>query len=325
MSRPSKITVVEALRGLAVTAVCFAHFGKPAGTGGTLPEMFAAMEVYFRFAVHVFFLISGFVITYSMHMGKYELNDYFTFISKRFLRLHPPYLAALAISLAIAAISYHYRHLHNPETPLSIVKSLFFLHAPSANPVFWTLKIEAQFYLFIGLFFPVLNKFPKATLLVSLPLFLFLSQYLGPACLDMLKWMPFFLTGIIGFRIYIQDTDSHLEYFLLGILIVFSFLFYGTGEALTAAATLFLMLGYRKPVHSALTYLGEISYSLYLIHFPVGIKFINLLQRYTAPGLNWLLFIGASLLSFCCALLFWRYIEKPFAKLSKKVKYVRAK
>ncbi|HKG07489.1 MAG TPA: acyltransferase [Pedobacter sp.] len=325
MSRPSKISIVEVLRGLAVTAVCFAHFAKPVGTAGHFTGMFNSMEFYFKFSVHVFFVISGFVIPYSMHMSKYTIKDYLRFIAKRFLRLHPPYLIALIFTLIIAALSYNYRGLPNPETPLSVLKSLFFMHAPTTNPVFWTLKIEAQFYIFIGLFFAVLQKYPRTALLIAAPILLFLSQTDAVLYLDMLNWIPFFLIGIVGYLIYIKTENLSFEYGMMAALIAFSFIFYGFGEALAGLGTTVLMLYYKGSVNSVFSFLGEISYSLYLIHFPIGIKFINLVQRYVAPELNWLLFILAFIISLLCAWAFWRFIEKPSAKLSKMVKYVRAK
>ncbi|MHB8208815.1 acyltransferase family protein [Mucilaginibacter sp.] len=49
----------------------------------------------------IFFVISGFVIPYSLFKANYELKHYFKFLYKRVLRLHPPYLAALLIILKV--------------------------------------------------------------------------------------------------------------------------------------------------------------------------------------------------------------------------------
>jgi peptidoglycan/LPS O-acetylase OafA/YrhL len=117
------------------------------------------MGKYGEYGVHVFFVISGFVIPFSLYKAQYALKDYFLFLYKRFLRLHPPYIAGLIFTLILAAASYRSRHIPNPETFSSVFKSLFYIHAPADNPVFWTLRIEAEYYIFIGLFFVLLTKF----------------------------------------------------------------------------------------------------------------------------------------------------------------------
>jgi peptidoglycan/LPS O-acetylase OafA/YrhL len=159
MSVKSKVTSLALLRGIAVLAVCFCHFGKPVSAGSVFPDLFRIMGKYGEYGVHVFFVISGFVIPFSLYKAQYALKDYFLFLYKRFLRLHPPYIAGLIFTLILAAASYRSRHIPNPETFSSVFKSLFYIHAPADNPVFWTLRIEAEYYIFIGLFFVLLTKF----------------------------------------------------------------------------------------------------------------------------------------------------------------------
>jgi peptidoglycan/LPS O-acetylase OafA/YrhL len=318
MTNKSKITSLGILRGVAVLSVCFCHFATPASKGTVLPAFFSVIEAYGRYGVHIFFVISGFIIPYSLEQSKYALDDYFRFLYKRVIRLHPPYLIALAFTLIVAGISYKLRHLNNPETPYTIFQSLFYLHAPLDNPVFWTLRIEAEFYIFIGLYFAFLKRFPLFSILFIIPL-LAASQTSLVNAVELLKYIGFFLTGTIGYIVY---TGKHkASVLLLFGLILFLFACESLPASIAATLTISAILYFRRPVHSFLEFPGEISYSLYLIHFPIGIKFFNLAQRKLGPDYNWLLFLLSTMLCILMAWLFWKYIEKPSAKLSSKIKY----
>lgn len=325
MTNKSRITSLAVLRGVAVLAVCFCHLGKPASTGLVMPGLFKWLEEYGQFGVQIFFVISGFVIPYSLHQAKYTIKDYFLFLYKRFLRLHPPYLVALAFTLVLAAVSYKSRHLSNPETPLTIFQSLFYIHAPADNPVFWTLRVEAEYYLFIGLYFVLMQKFPRLSMLFCLPLFLWASQTPLAIHIELFQYIVYFLMGTVGYQIYISNKNQVIEYLFLILLIGFSFLYYDKHAANMATITILVILYFRKPVPAVLEFPGELSYSLYLIHFPIGIKMINLLQRHVSPAYNWLLFLLATVFCFAIAWVFWKFIEKPSAKLSGKVKYGKSR
>jgi len=317
----SKITSLEALRGFAVLSVAFGHFGHNFANGSVLPDFFGFLWSYGNIGVQVFFVISGFIIPYSLYKSKYAINDYFRFLYKRTLRLHPPYLAALIITLIISGVSYKLRHLPNPETLKSILLSIFYIHTPADNPVFWTLKIEAEYYIFIGLFYTVFTRNSKVLVLLLTSSLLIISQTVLIEYIGLFKYIIFFLIGIVGYLIYTSNGNKLLNYLALLVLIIFSFCFYKFAAAITSSATIMIILYFRKPVHSILEFPGRISYSIYLLHFVIGVKLINLLQRSIAPYYQWTLFILATLVCFLIAWIFWKYIEKPSADLSNKVKY----
>ncbi|PTS92833.1 hypothetical protein DBR11_26220 [Pedobacter sp. HMWF019] len=321
MLNKNKITSLAALRGIAVIAVCFCHFSKPAENGIYFSGVFKWIEDNGKYGLHVFFVISGFVIPYSLEKSRYAFGDYPRFLYKRFLRLHPPYLAALALTLFIAEVSYRSRHLPNPENLNSILRSLFYLHAPADNPVFWSLQIEAEYYLFIGLYFILIKKFPFVAIALGIPLLAVLSQTSLVNYCGLFNFMVFFLIGTVGFLIYNKPSKPWLEQALLVFLLAFCFLFYQQGAAIAALFTISVILYVNKSFHSVLEHPGEISYSLYLIHFPIGIKFMNLMMRASHGAYAWWLFAGAFLLSYVFAWMFWRLIERPCIKLSHKIKY----
>ena len=120
--------------------------------------------------VEIFFVISGFVIPYSMHQRSYRLRDAGGFLVRRLKRLEPPYLACILLILLlnwlwtiVPGMSAKSQNVTAPQ----LFAHLGYLNAilkdinsswefEWLNPVFWTLAIEFQFYIFMALVFPLL-------------------------------------------------------------------------------------------------------------------------------------------------------------------------
>jgi peptidoglycan/LPS O-acetylase OafA/YrhL len=111
-----------------------------------------------HFGVSLFFVLSGFVLTWSTGAG-YRLRDFYR---RRFLRILPnhlvTFLPALGVTLLIGATI--------GLGPL-LVNYLFLLQgwvtdqtfgAPSPNPVTWTLGVEILFYALFPLFFLLVRR-----------------------------------------------------------------------------------------------------------------------------------------------------------------------
>src|SRR5271166_6626421 len=90
-----RIGVINALRAFAALFVAWGHF--VAGQGKYL----SLSGKYGYLGVHIFFVISGFVIPWSLYRGKYVLRDYPRFLLKRNVRLYPPYLASIAVTILV--------------------------------------------------------------------------------------------------------------------------------------------------------------------------------------------------------------------------------
>lgn len=151
MTSPAeRLLGIEALRGFAAVYVFIGH----AVLSLIRPEGVAAFP--FKFggeAVILFFLISGFTVTYS-HLNSTDqcFKDYFR---KRFLRIYPIF----ALSLLISIISYPERGIQWPE----LIGNIFMLQEYSLsrfgvlvdtyrNPALWSLSYEWWFYI---LFWPI--------------------------------------------------------------------------------------------------------------------------------------------------------------------------
>ncbi|MVT09221.1 acyltransferase family protein [Chitinophaga tropicalis] len=327
METKRKVESLSLLRGLAVLLVCLCHFGLPFAENNALAGMFDSFHEYGKYGVQVFFVISGFVIPLSMDKAGYQIRYYGKFLFKRAARLHPPYLAALVITLLVVALSNKVKHEPFPENPLTIFQSLFYIHAPDNNPVFWTLKIEAEYYLFIGLFFIILQRYTRVTLALSLPLFMLLSQLPVAGYIELFQHMMYFMIGIIGYIIYMKEGSgsSLFEMFCIAAAGIFAFIMDGPAPAIAGLFTVSFILFYKGKGFKPLDFMGEISYSVYLLHFPIGVKFINLLIRHVPPNTAIILFTVTLLLVTGIGVVFWKYVEKPFGDMSNRIKYGESK
>lgn len=302
------------LRGIAVLIVCFCHFA----------TAFWGKSSYFeygKYGVQVFFVISGFVIPFSLLRGNFSWNNYHRFVYKRFIRLYPPYLAAVVLTFLLLFFKSKLHHAPFPENTANMIKTLFYAYIPDDNPVFWTLIVEAQYYLFVGCFFLLFFKYRKMTSFILLPLFLVVSQTTLLQGITFLHFIVFFFIGNLGFLIYEKIGRTIINCWVLLALLIYTFIFYNTPEFVSAFATIFFILIVKKRLPKILNFSGEISYSIYLIHYPLGLMIINLLRRRISDNYIWLIFIITTVIIFVVSWIFYKVFEEHCEVLSKKIKY----
>lgn len=162
---------------------------------------------------------------------------------------------------------------------------------------------------------------PKVYIFIFTPFLILVGQSQLSEHVLFFEYIIYFLIGITGFMIYTNQGSKLLNIITLIALLPITYSLYGTTEALVASSTISFILWYQGTVGKAVNFVGEISYSLYLIHFPLGIKFINLLNPYFPPSNKWMLFILTILVTTLLSWLFYIIFEKPFARLSTKLKY----
>jgi peptidoglycan/LPS O-acetylase OafA/YrhL len=309
------------LRSIAVIMVCCCHFGYPLLSNNFSSVFFKLCQQYGGYGVQIFFVISGFIIPYSLLKGNYRLINYPQFLYKRLVRLHPPYLAALALTLAIMLVSYRARHVPFPEDITSILRSVFYLHSPPDNPVFWTLLTEAQYYIFIGIFYTLLMSHVRIAYFIVIPAIIFLGHTVLNPYILISSYVAYFFIGNVVYMIHTNNGEKISNYFtLIGILLFVGF-FHGTPPLVFSTVTILFILLFKKPIPSLPAFIGKISYSIYLIHFPLGVKLINFFKPRINPSYNWLLFSATTLLLIGTSWAFYKLFEEFSERFSKRIKY----
>jgi peptidoglycan/LPS O-acetylase OafA/YrhL len=321
----SRLQILDALRGLAAIGVALVHF-----TVEMKPTIFQQLCHWGWVGVDVFFVISGFIIPYSLAKSGYVFRkDYGRFLLKRAIRLHPPYLAVVLILVLLGW--YSATALGTPAPSLRTMAGEVALHASLLNgllgrawlsPVFWTLAIEFQFYLVAGLVTPMLLA--KSSAIRYSVLVAILVASLSPISKDwVLPHLPLFVIGILAF---LYDRKSiTVPVFLAGVATaaVICAVSMGKPQALVAAFTALTIAFYRFPIPKWAIKLGALSYSLYLLHPLVGGYVIQQFHPGTL-GTLWaqlLAVIVAMAVSAAAAWAFVRLVEAPSQRASSAIRY----
>jgi peptidoglycan/LPS O-acetylase OafA/YrhL len=326
-SHSGRIEIIELLRGFAALAVCWYHFTQ--GVGEFLPDgLVKASGTYGYLGVPIFFVISGFIIPYTLWRKAYRIGDYGRFILKRIVRLDPPYFVSVAIVIAVGFVLMHFTNYKRGIPPFTSWQQVV-CHAGYLNallnyewlsPVYWSLAVEFQYYLLLGLLFPLLSKAKG----IFLPVFLCAAAFLFPNPNLVFAYLPWFLFGIVAYR-YKAKHATVLEY-ILSTAALSALILYQRGVIMWTVlfGTSALILFWRRPASRIGTYLGAISYSIYLTHAPVGATIINLSKHfnpsYVEKLLVLLLALGGTI---AVSHLLYVFVERPSLKLSSRIPFRR--
>jgi peptidoglycan/LPS O-acetylase OafA/YrhL len=322
-----RLQTVDAIRGVASLAVCWFHLTN--GHVGFLQEGFLKASGSAGWAgVESFFVISGFIIPYALFRSGYRPRDYGRFILRRLIRLEPPYLIAILLVLFLGWLSSMapaYRGAPFAVDPLQLAFHLGYLNAfvgrEWLNPVFWTLAIEFQYYLVIGLGFVLLVRRDGSIILLTA---IALATFLPFPATFLTAYGSIFAMGISTATVKMNKQKYFVQHVVVLVMTtVITLLKLGWLVALVAVATA-LAIWLISYTNVLLTFLGEISYSLYLLHVPVGGRIINFASHYQLTAGERVIAVFAALaISLVAAYVFWRLVERPAQRWAASVSYRR--
>ena len=320
----TEFPIIQGLRAVAALLVCLHHLGSDR-------NVFPSIHFWIRnggqIGVEVFFVISGFIVPYSMFRAKYRLGNFPRFLLKRIVRIDPPYLTVIALTLALnfaSSLSPLFTGPRPTVDPQQLLLHLGYLVAFTSeswlSPVFWTLAIEFQFYLLIGVVFSALFSGKFVVRCAALLLMVAAAAYSSNGAFVGVH-LPLFLAGIFLCQIKANRLIRH-ERMLYPILIVLPLLLKIGWPATLAALFTFLLIAFVRTCPAILCRLGDFSYSLYLIHWPIGTRWMNLGARFAQGELQLdLLILSGLAISLASAWLLYRSVEVPSKNLARLIKY----
>lgn len=288
-----QINSLTSTRAIAALFVFIFHFGRSVFPFNMIPGLFSGANI----AVSYFYVLSGFVM-YIAHLG--ERVSFGRFLKKRLVRILPAYI--LALFLFVLVCLYIYQIPYSSEFLLQIVlcsllvQAYFPLYALVLNTAAWSISVEMMFYLL----FPALSRFQQKNnrlFLVFTILIFFATQVV---------FSLFFKaqgTLTVNYNFFLYNPLMHINQFLVGMAGGFLFkkvplpgarwfpitlvlfvlalfivalrpvnAYYDTGFLAPLFLLIILFAANTNPPFLNLrpiVYLGEISYGIYILQFPV--------------------------------------------------------
>jgi peptidoglycan/LPS O-acetylase OafA/YrhL len=328
MEQTNKTTIlhfhsIDFLRAIAAIAVVIFHLANGyLHAGNPIYDVFKEGHL----GVEIFFVITGFLVPYTLYRKNYQIKSFFNYMLDRVLRLHPAYLAAVAICILQEYIGSLMGHSFWVQWQ-DVFWHLFYLPPYVGRPwlliLFWTLAIQFQFYILFAALYQLFLHQNKVVRIATLLGFMAINFFLDD--LKYNNYLPYYMVVFIPGILIFQRTQGLLkdwEYWLL--LLIDCYILYDQRfeEPLRPAAVLFasVFIQFINVEHPIWKWLGGISYGLYLIHLPIGWSFMALCQKYTQDEtmLSGALIIAVAL-SIGVAYLFTRFIEMPSQVWAKKI------
>ncbi|MCA3693466.1 acyltransferase [Aquidulcibacter sp.] len=324
--RTERIRMLEYLRGIASLSVAWFHMTNSftdswvawSGSGGWL-------------GVESFFVISGFVIPYALWTSypRYSLRDMPHFLGRRVLRIEPPYLISILMVLVLGWLSSMapgFQGQSQAFEPGQVAAHLLYLVPLTQfswlQPVYWTLAYEFVFYITIACLFPSLSGPGRFHVYAAVATALATMVALGLASTLLLL----FVMGVGVYRC-LTGQDHHLKTLVIlaacGLIMAVE---NAPAQAAVGFVTAVFILyhgrlsQYLRIFAAPLAWLGAISYSLYLVHVPIGGRVVNIGKRFVHDDVGYMcVALVALVFSLVAAYVFYRLIEVPSMQLAQKL------
>lgn len=176
VNEKTHIRFMDGLRGIAVLLVVAQH----AKTSGFLPSVIIVPNLGdYNLGVMLFYFISGFVLFYPYAQHLFENKPQQTlahYIARRVLKILPSYWLVLSAMTVISLVDFsnfnnpsYYFYRHTLFT--NFLKHFFLIHNfwdysfQSIDVSYWTIAIEAQFYIFFPFIAWAFMRAPLITML----------------------------------------------------------------------------------------------------------------------------------------------------------------
>ena len=330
---------IDFLRFVAAVAVVLFHYlFRGYAEGGYSPISYAPFDQYAKYGylgVHLFFMISGFVILLTAMK-----RDVVQFVISRIVRLYPAFWAG--VSFTALMIVFFGGELFSVSFPqylsnLSMIDG--YLGVEPVDGVYWTLLVEIKFY---ALIFGILlikrihniDWFLAGWLAISLfdiamPLPKLIQFFLFP------EWASYFVSGAL---FYLMKLNGLKVRYIVLLIVSFSLsLFYANEEVLTLSKfyntdfnaliplaiislfyLIFVLIIANKLIFFRSTWVlkvGALTYPLYLVHQNVGFM---LFTTYNGVINKYVLLVGVFAFVLLVAWLIHQLIEKNLSALLKR-------
>jgi peptidoglycan/LPS O-acetylase OafA/YrhL len=289
------------------------------------------------FGVTLFFIVSGFIITHvALQEGPLE------FTVKRVLRIYPPLIFA---TLVYAAIWWTYQistgePLEAQPAPSwdAVVRSMIVFNGIfdgkwTINAVTWSLVLEVMFYTCTLALLPVLKRAPLVACILQMALFAAIVAW-PISGYERLSLVTVSIACLFAAQVLYLGWSGHFDRRLMLVLLVAWWIidqwafrtrsanWFASNAVFVWHTLAFLIFGLllalddRLPVPKLVGTAADMSYSVFLLHVPVG--FIVLVPLTPLIGFTpaIILALGAIIAASWCS---YRTIERPSQRLARSL------
>ncbi|CAM2156797.1 acyltransferase family protein [Paraburkholderia tropica] len=351
--------LIDALRGFAALLVAYFHCRQVTWIGmgafhqthaslaspGTIAAWLTLPVAWGSAGVPIFFVISGYCIHRSgaarlLANPGFQL-DAKQFWLRRFVRIYPVLLAALALTFVADSISLTMTPVSHKILdigPQAFLVNLFSLQGVAgktygSNGALWTLSLEVQFYLLYPLLFAARRRFGFNAVLAAVAAINVMSA-LTLAPHDIVFFTSYWFSWMLGAWIAearLRGSEGFrfawpaAAVFAVAGCVAFHFGQYGAFQLWACAFACYLVKALARPLASGgvllplFSKLGEFSYSLYLIHLPLFVLLGSLLFRSELQTSIWPSF-GFTLAVLPVAWVFYRLFERPALNVAARLR-----
>ena len=332
---PNRMPLIDAFKAVASQLIVLHHLATYGPLSVTARQVAPAtvdwLYDYARMAVQVFLVIGGFLAARGLSAnGQALTGSPLPLIWKRYVRLVIPYLAAIAIAIVCAAIADHW--MDDDAIPARATFTQWLAHVfllqgllgfDSLSAGLWYIAIDFQlFVLMAGLLW--LGRFRHgAPALVLGVATVSLFWFNRDAAWD--NWALYFFGSYgLGAAAWWASDRKQLSAWL-GVIttVAIAALVLDFRLRIALALAVALALGFSRrsgllenwPNAKPIAFLGRISYSVFLVHFPIYLVANALFVKFgfTSPSAAIFGILAAWTASVAGGMLFYHWIESPSA------------
>ena len=330
---------IDLLRFLAAFSVLLFHYTYKGWKSDDISHVsFIELGHFFKYGylgVHLFFIISGFVILMT------AINkDIRGFTISRITRLYPAYWLAVSLTTIVSLWIGENRYpVDIKQYLINLTMMHRFIDVRSIDGVYWSLIVELKFYFLIFMLIlirQIKNIHWYLGLWLAASIFIFHYGHIHIiGALLFPQWSSYFIAGAIFYLIRLQGISSYKILLLIGayylsletLYVEFNSIFSTVSKQVeryyiaAGLVTFFYMiflgisLNMTKFMNKQkFVLLGALTYPLYLIHQNIGFMLFNSLHEYAN---KYVLLFGISSFMLLVAYLIHTQIEKQFAPILK--------
>lgn len=322
-----RIGLLDGLRAFVAFFIALYHFLLYSSNGHALFPALSENQLAFKLIrdlVIVFFILSALVLPIHLDRCNYNMRLFFRFLIKRLTRIYLPFLIVVGCTIAVD-MAFRLKNGLSLSLDLrqfisNITLSCEFTGEKWYNPIFWTLAIEIQFYLLIGLLFPLIRRYKT----IAVALVCIAGCALMAVAYDfkyLYNYTHYFTAGFLLFFWQKQWLSTvHCLLLIASMMLIMGLT--GIGDALWIVGATTLVILFVKQTPRFLARIGHLSFSFYLIHGLTGGHVLYFTDSWgNAFPIALLRILLAMVIAGIAAWIFYKLIERPSLQLSQKIRY----